>query len=182
MECVNIRGVDVSRFMLGTVQLGLDYGIANTAGKPSVEKAHEILQTAYDMGVTVLDTAAAYGTSEEVVGSYLKANDHNMKVISKFVFKTDDPVADLKQQIATSRQLLANPKAEICAFHNGTWVRVAGELIEDDRVEAKKSMLDAYPNLRGMYNENDGNTQVFYFRNATATFSSFSAAPETVTF
>ena len=82
----------------------------------------------------------------------------------------------------TSRQLLANPKAEICAFHAGTWVRIAGELVEDDRVEAKKSMLDAYPNLRNMYDENDGNTQVFYFRNATATFASFTAAPETVTF
>ena len=82
----------------------------------------------------------------------------------------------------TSRQLAANPKAEISAFHNGTWIRVAGELIEDDRVEARKSMLDAYPNLRGMYDENDGNTQVLYFKNATATFSSFTAAPETITF
>lgn len=82
----------------------------------------------------------------------------------------------------TSRQLLANPKAEICAFHNGVWVRVAGELIEDDRVEARKSMLDAYPNLRKMYDENDGNTQVFYFRNAEATFASFTAAPEVVKF
>ena len=82
----------------------------------------------------------------------------------------------------TSRQLLANPKAEICAFCDGEWVRVAGQLVEDDRIEAKKSMLDAYPNLRGMYNENDGNTQVFYFKNAVATFSSFSAAPETVNF
>ena len=59
---------------------------------------------------------------------------------------------------------------------------MAGELIEDDRLEAKKSMLDAYPNLRRMYDENDGNTQVLYFRNAIATFSSFTAAPETVTF
>ena len=82
----------------------------------------------------------------------------------------------------TSRQLAANPKAEISAFHNGTWIRLAGELVEDDRVEAKKSMLDAYPNLRGMYDENDGNTQVLYFQNATATFCSFTAAPETVTF
>ena len=82
----------------------------------------------------------------------------------------------------TSRQLAANPKAEISAFHNGTWIRVAGELIEDDRVEARKSMLDAYPNLRNMYDENDGNTQVLYFKNATATFSSFTAAPETITF
>ena len=82
----------------------------------------------------------------------------------------------------TSKQLLANPKAEISAFHNGTWIRIAGQLVEDDRVEAKKSMLDAYPNLRGMYDESDGNTQVFYFRNAVATFSSFTAATETVEF
>ena len=81
-----------------------------------------------------------------------------------------------------SAQLAANPKAEICAFHNGTWLRIAGELVEDDRVEAKKSMLDAYPNLRGMYDEQDGNTQVLYFQKAKATFSSFTSAPETVEF
>ncbi|MBQ8371837.1 MAG: pyridoxamine 5'-phosphate oxidase family protein [Clostridia bacterium] len=82
----------------------------------------------------------------------------------------------------TSKQLLANPKAEICAFKDGAWLRVAGELVEDDRVEARKSMLDAYPELRRMYDENDGNTQVFYFKNATATFSSFTAASETIEF
>lgn len=81
-----------------------------------------------------------------------------------------------------SRQLMANPKAEICAFHNGTWVRIAGELVEDDRVEARKSMLDAYPSLRKLYDESDGNTQVFYFRNAIATFSSFTSEPETIEF
>ncbi len=81
-----------------------------------------------------------------------------------------------------SEQLAKNPKAEICAFHDGKWVRIAGELVEDDRVEAKKSMLDAYPNLRGMYDENDANTQVLYFKNAEATFSSFGGAPETVKF
>ena len=81
-----------------------------------------------------------------------------------------------------SKQILENPKVEICAFQGGTWVRIAGELVEDDRVEAKKSMLDAYPNLRGMYDENDGNTQVLYFKNAVATFASFGGAPETVEF
>ena len=55
----------------------------------------------------------------------------------------------------TSRQLAANPKAEICAFADGAWLRVSCELVEDDRFEAKKAMLDAYPNLRGMYDEND---------------------------
>ena len=83
---------------------------------------------------------------------------------------------------SVSKQLGANPKAEICAFKDGVWLRVAGELIEDDRTEARKSMLDAYPNLRAMYDENDGNTQVLYFRNATATFSSFGGAPEVIEF
>lgn len=83
---------------------------------------------------------------------------------------------------AVAQQLAANPKAEVCAFLDGTWLRVAGELVEDDRVEARKSMLDAYPELRKMYDENDGNTQVLYFRNATATFASFTAAPETIQF
>lgn len=81
-----------------------------------------------------------------------------------------------------SHQLAANPNVEICAFKDGAWVRISGELIEDDRVEARKSMLDAYPELRAMYDENDGNTQVFYFKNATATFSSFTGEPETVEF
>jgi len=53
---------------------------------------------------------------------------------------------------------------------------------EDDRFEAKKSMLDAYPNLRGMYDENDGNTQVLYMQNATATFCAFGKTPEIVEF
>lgn len=82
----------------------------------------------------------------------------------------------------TSRQLMANPKAELCAFMDGTWIRVACELVEDDRFEAKKSMLDSYPNLRGMYDENDGNTQVFYMKNAVATISSFGGAPVVIEF
>ena len=79
-----------------------------------------------------------------------------------------------------SRQLAANPKAEICAFHNGAWLRVAGELIEDERREPKAAMLEKYPNLKAMYSPDDGNTQVLFFRNATATFASFTAAPETL--
>ncbi len=81
-----------------------------------------------------------------------------------------------------SKQLMANPKAEICAFKNGEWLRIAGELIEDDRLEARQSMLDAYPALQKMYAADDGNTQVFYFRNATATISSFTHEPQAVKF
>lgn len=82
----------------------------------------------------------------------------------------------------TSHQLAVNPKTEICAFKDGAWIRVACELVEDDRYEAKKSMLDAYPNLRSMYSEDDGNTQVLYMKNATATISSFGGAPVVIEF
>ena len=81
-----------------------------------------------------------------------------------------------------SKQIHENPKVEICAFKDGKWLRVSGELVEDERLEAKESMLDAYPMLKKMYSADDGNTEVFYFKNATAVFSSFTAAPEIVTF
>ena len=79
-----------------------------------------------------------------------------------------------------SKQLHQNPKAEICAFKNGE--RVSGKLIEDDRNEARQSMLDAYPSLQKMYKADDGNTEVFYFENATAIFSSFIHEPEIIEF
>ncbi|MEE3496340.1 MAG: pyridoxamine 5'-phosphate oxidase family protein [Butyrivibrio sp.] len=81
-----------------------------------------------------------------------------------------------------SKQLAANPKAEICAFKNGEWIRVAGELINDDSHDVKVAMLEKMPQLKAMYSADDDNMQVLYFKNATATFSSFTAAPETVKF
>ena len=83
---------------------------------------------------------------------------------------------------SVSRQLAANPKAEICAFHGGKWLRVAGELINDDDRAVKVAMLEKMPSLKAMYSADDDNTQVLYFKNATATFSSFTEPPETVTF
>ena len=83
---------------------------------------------------------------------------------------------------AVSRQLAVNPKVEICAFMKGKWLRLAGELVEDDRVEAKASLLAEYPGLQKMYSAEDDNTQVWYFKNATATFSSFTSEPEVITF
>lgn len=85
-----------------------------------------------------------------------------------------------KKRIA--KQLADNPKAELCCFDGSKWVRLSGELIPDERIEAKKSMLDAYPELRGMYNENDDNTIVYYFKSATAYISSFSAKDEEIHF
>ena len=83
---------------------------------------------------------------------------------------------------AVSRQLQENPKAEICAFKDGQWLRLSGTLVRDERVEAKAHMLDSYPALKNMYSAEDDNTEVLYFKDATATFSSFGEAPRTVTF
>lgn len=82
----------------------------------------------------------------------------------------------------TSKQIHANPNVEVCAFDGGVWLRLSGELVEDERKEAKKHMLDNYPELRSIYDENDDNTEVFYFKNATATFASFTKPPKTIVF
>ena len=81
-----------------------------------------------------------------------------------------------------SKQIAANPNVELCAFKDGKWIRVAGKLIRDDRVEAKKDMLDKNPTLRGMYDENDDNTEVLYFESGVATIASFTEPPKTIEF
>lgn len=81
-----------------------------------------------------------------------------------------------------SKQIHKNPKVEISASYDGSWIRLEGELLEDERVEAKRAMLDAYPSLKGMYSAEDDNTEVFYFTHGTATFCSFTKEPEVFTF
>ena len=83
---------------------------------------------------------------------------------------------------AVSHQLAANPKAEICAFKDGKWLRLSGELVNDDDREVKVAMLEKMPSLKRMYSPDDGNTQVLYFKNAEAVFYSFGGAPETIRF
>ena len=81
-----------------------------------------------------------------------------------------------------SQQMKKNPKIEICAMNEGKWIRIQAIAVEDDRVEAKQSMLDAYPNLKNMYSATDNNTQVLYLNNAVATIASFSGAPKVIKF
>ena len=81
-----------------------------------------------------------------------------------------------------SKQIAANPKVEICAFKGAKWLRVAGELAEDDNRDAKVAMLEKMPSLKAMYSADDGNMQMLYFKSATATFSSFKEPPKVVTF
>jgi len=81
-----------------------------------------------------------------------------------------------------AKQIKANPKVELSAFDGEAWIRVAATLVEDNRAEAQESLLEAYPNLRNMYAVNDGNNIVYYLKDATAVFSSFSGEPRVVRF
>lgn len=81
-----------------------------------------------------------------------------------------------------SKQIQANPKVELCCMKGGEWLRVSGELVRDDRKEAKADMLEHYPDLKKMYSADDDNTEVLYFKNATATFYSFTDAPKSISF
>ncbi len=98
---------------------------------------------------------------------------------------TSHSVVDGKLYIQTGnkkevfKQLMANPKAEICAFSKGKWMRITGELVHDDRVEARKAVLDAQPELRNVYHydENDGVCAVLYFKSAKAVIYSFTEDP-----
>ena len=83
---------------------------------------------------------------------------------------------------AVPKQIAANPKVEVCAFNGGKWIRIAGELVNDDRREVKAAMLEKFPSLKRMYSADDDNTQVLYFKNAVATFCSFTDKPEVITF
>lgn len=82
-----------------------------------------------------------------------------------------------------SKQIRANPNIEICAMaEDSSWIRIEAQAIEDDRVEARRHMLEAYPSLKDRYAEDDGNTQVFYLKDATATIYSISGTPRAITF
>jgi len=83
---------------------------------------------------------------------------------------------------SVSKQMKKNPKIEICAMNGGQWIRVQAVAVEDDRVEAKQSMLDSYPNLKSMYSVTDDNTQVLYLKNAVASINSFGGEPKVIKF
>lgn len=82
-----------------------------------------------------------------------------------------------------SKQIHMNPKVELCAMNKaGKWLRLAGILIADDRIAPKADMLEHYPELKKMYSAEDPRTEVLYFKDATATFYSFTEPPRVVKF
>ena len=81
-----------------------------------------------------------------------------------------------------SKQISENPFVEICAYMNGSWIRIAAELVEDDNRDVKVAMLEKMPSLKAMYSADDENTQVFWMKDATATICSFTSEPEVISF
>ena len=83
---------------------------------------------------------------------------------------------------SVSRQLHGNPRIEICGCLGDEWIRVQAVAVPDERIEAQVHMLEAYPELKGMYAPGDGNTEVFFLKDVTATISSFAAPPKVIRF
>ena len=81
-----------------------------------------------------------------------------------------------------AHQLKANPKVEISAMAEGKWIRITAEAVLDENIAAQEHMLDNYPDLKAMYQPGDGNTEVYYLKNATAQICSFTEAPVVITF
>jgi uncharacterized pyridoxamine 5'-phosphate oxidase family protein len=81
-----------------------------------------------------------------------------------------------------SKQIEKNPNVEISAFSEGKWIRLEGELVRDDRTEAKISMLDANPELKSMYKAKDENTEVLYFKNVKVRICSFTEPTKEIEF
>ena len=81
-----------------------------------------------------------------------------------------------------SKQIMKNPHIAICAMTGDEWIRIEATVVNDERVEVKQSMLDAYPDLKSMYSATDDNNQVLYLKNARATIASFSHVPSVIEF
>lgn len=123
MKCVDLGGKQLSAMTIGTVQLGMNYGIANDAGQPDEEKSFAMLRAAFENGITALDTARAYGTSEAVIGRFLKTWEGELPyIVTKVPAYGDKPVAGLESHVLssveTSLETLGVSKVDAIMLHN----------------------------------------------------------------
>ncbi len=125
MKDIVWKGERISRFVLGTAQLGMNYGIANVQGQPSEESACKIVGEALKYGINCFDTAQAYGNSEAVLGKALKqcGADSNIKIVSKLSPKLQQTDGEaVKQSIKTSRQNLCVDQLWCLMLHRADWL------------------------------------------------------------
>lgn len=137
----------INKLVLGTVQLGLNYGINNSTGKPSKEKAFEILHTAYDNGLRTLDTAEAYGDSQEVIGEFQKQNPNKkFKIITKLSAKHSLKNNELINHISDSCKVLSTSKLHGYMFHNHQSFK-ENTAFYNEVLQAKKQGLIKYAGI-----------------------------------
>ena len=127
----------ISAFTLGTVQLGMQYGMANTTGQPSREEAFGILDEAVRQGVTSLDTSVDYGSSESVIGEWRQARAHRMFVASKFVVGGETPETALRREIELSRARLGD--VDLFSFHRPQEMIAHAEALKDSLLRLKET-------------------------------------------
>lgn len=127
MEYYKVKDHIISRLTLGTVGLGLTYGISNADGKPTAEKSSRIFSTAYDLGINTIDTAQNYGDAETITGLFLSQHKNEVKptVITKFVVSDESLLnkdlakKQVYQSVRSSCEILGLEKIPICLFHKG---------------------------------------------------------------
>jgi len=139
MQYVSIRGLNISKFTLGTIQLGMEYGIANKSGKPDMGKSFEILETAVSRGINSFDTAEAYGDSEAVLGEFFKSlNGEKPLLTTKFKVASsgDTSSADIEKQIygfvEQSLKRLKIRKIPIYMLHNAKDMKQYGSVTSSE--------------------------------------------------
>ena len=127
------------KLILGTVQLGLNYGINNSKGKPSRENAFTILEEAYSQRIKYLDTAAAYGDSEEVIGSFHSTSQKQFPILTKFHAKSGDQISNL---VSSALQRLNVPTIEVLFFHSYQDFKANPKMVEDLLIEVKAGRIN----------------------------------------
>lgn len=124
MKTNTMKGINISALSLGTVQLGLSYGINNADGKPSQETANAILNAAIDGGINTLDTAGAYGDSEVVIGNWLKTVPAEKRpfIVTKAAGLDHSSLENLRKdlfgRVKTSKERLGVEKLDLLMLHH----------------------------------------------------------------
>ena len=144
------NGADKSKLVLGTVQLGMPYGLANTTGQPSKEEAFEILDTAFEGGINTFDTASAYGSAEELLGEWIAARTIKKSVY--IVSKVTGGSGSIRSLIEQSLQRLHIEQLDGCLLHSSE--HLCERDVMDDLQQAKQDGLVGHVGV-SIYDEAD---------------------------
>src|SRR5690348_11668939 len=125
MEYSKLHGYNISRLTLGTVALGMNYGISNNEDKPDKAHSFGIISSALKAGVNTLDTARAYGEAEQLIGDFLenKEIDQPVNIVTKFRLSPENLInkekvrTEIYDSVRSSLSLLKLKCVPICLLH-----------------------------------------------------------------